>query len=82
MDQVKEFLDTLPAEDVRKIREWITNHPEELPQKEEHLIDALIYNVSWDYKSRAESAPPEEARKLQATKEKLYDKWRKLGFIK
>jgi len=81
MSRVKEFMNTLPMDDVRKVNEWIKRAPNELSETEEQLIQEIIRNISWDYKTRAEYASAEEARKLEATKEELYNKWEKMGFI-
>ncbi|MBE6097887.1 MAG: hypothetical protein E7198_08845 [Schwartzia succinivorans] len=81
MEKIKMLLGTLPEDDLRKVNEWIENHPDEVPKDAYKLLDKLIFNILWDYKMRAESAPTEEARTLEKKKAELYSKWKELGLV-
>lgn len=81
MEKIKMLLGTLPEDDLRKVNEWIDTHPDEVPKDAYKLLDKLIFNILWDYKMRAESAPTEEARTLEKKKAELYSKWKELGLV-
>ena len=81
MDKMKTLISTLQPEDVQKVNEWITNYPDEVPKDQDKAVNVLIYNILWDYKSRAEDAPFTEAMKINKQKAALYQKWKDLGII-
>lgn len=81
MEKIKMLLGTLPEDDLRKVNEWTENYPDEVPKNNDNLLDKLISNILWDYKTRAEYAPTEEARALEKKKAELYSKWKELGLV-
>ena len=38
------------------MQEWISKKSEEIPKDENEAVDAIIRNILWDYKARAEEA--------------------------
>ena len=82
MTRIETLISTLPEEDVRKVKEWIKNHPEEVPDNPDQAVNTLIHNILWDYKTRAEYASGQESRKIEQQKAKLYSKWKEMGIIK
>lgn len=81
MEKIKMLLGTLPEDDLRKVNEWTENYPDEVPKNNDNLLDKLISNILWDYKTRAEYASTEEARALEKKKAELYSKWKELGLV-
>lgn len=83
MNRMEKLISTLPEEDVRKVKEWKKNHPEEVPENLDEEVDTLIHSILWDYRVKAEAATSgQEARKIEQQKAELYSKWKEMGIIK
>ncbi|WP_027407154.1 hypothetical protein [Anaerovibrio sp. RM50] len=81
MTKMEKLLESLPEYDLKDAKAWLENHPEEVPADEDEAVEKLIFNISWEYKYRAESAPIREGGMWEKRKAKLYDKWKKLGLV-
>ena len=81
MTKMDKLIGTLPEEDVRKVKKWAEDNPEEVPKNVDEAVETLIYNILWDYRSRAEAAPVKEAMEINKKKAELYKKWEKLGIV-
>ena len=82
MSRMNKLIASLPDEDLRKVKKWINDHPDEVPKDADDAVEMIIHNVSWDYKSRAERAEnDQEEAEINRQKKELYAKWKKLGLI-
>lgn len=80
---VKEFLETLNDKERNDVetsfardREWYA------AQTEGHIIQVLIRNILWNYKTLLEYCwDPQQAKKYARRKAEVYEAWKKLGLV-
>lgn len=80
MSKLQTFIGTLEEEREEALR--VINQRKDEGVSEDEIIQDLIFDILWDYKTRTEySETKKEGLRLYARKRELYNKWKELGFV-